>query len=157
MTLHELTISEAHRLLEQKKISSRELTKAALNRIRTIEHKVDAFITISEDMANDQAKQADQTISEGNMTPLTGIPIAVKDVMCTKGLRTTCGSKILENFIPPYDATVIAKLKKAGAVIIGKTNMDEFAMGSTTENSGIKITRNPFNPDHILLMRWLAR
>ena len=149
MTLHELTICEAHRLLNKKEISSQELTQAVIDRIRAVEPKVGAFITVSEDMALHQARQADQAISEGNMTSLTGVPLAVKDVMCTQGLRTTCGSKILENFIPPYDATVIAKLKKAGAVIIGKTNMDEFAMGSSTENSGIKLTHNPFSLDRI--------
>ena len=96
-----------------------------------------------------QAEDADKRIGLGDNGPLTGIPMAIKDVMCTEGTVTTCGSKILDNFVPPYDATVISKLKQAGAVIIGKANMDEFAMGSSTENSGIKLTRNPWNPDYI--------
>ena len=145
MKLHELTIGEAHRLLKNKKISSVELTRAVLDRIDTVEGKVDAFITISEQTAMEQAKAADQKIAGGHCKPLTGIPLAVKDVICIQGIRTTCASKILENFIPPYSATVIQKLRREGAVTLGKTNMDEFAMGSSTENSGIKNTRNPWD------------
>jgi len=143
--LHELTIQEAHRLLENKEISSEELTRAILERIQGVEDRVDAFITVAADEALHQAKEADQKIAQGRCEPLTGIPLAIKDVICARGMRTTCGSKILENFIPPYDATVIGILKKAGAVIVGKSNMDEFAMGSSTENSGYKITRNPWD------------
>jgi aspartyl-tRNA(Asn)/glutamyl-tRNA(Gln) amidotransferase subunit A len=145
LKLHELTIGEAHRLLKNKKISSVELTRAVLDRIDTVEGKVDAFITISEQTAMEQAKAADQKIAGGHCKPLTGIPLAVKDVICIQGIRTTCASKILENFIPPYSATVIQKLRREGAVTLGKTNMDEFAMGSSTENSGIKNTRNPWD------------
>ena len=145
MKLYELTIGEAHRLLKNKEISSVELTRAVLDRINTVEGNVDAFITISEQTAMEQAKAADQKIAGGHCKPLTGIPRAVKDVICIQGMRTTCASKILENFIPPYSATVIEKLWREGAVTLGKTNMDEFAMGSSTENSGIKNTRNPWD------------
>ncbi len=149
MQLYELTISEAHRLLTEKKISARELTLAVLDRIAAVDGKIDAFITVSGDLALQQAERADARIAAGNATPLTGIPLGIKDLMCTRSLPTTCGSKILEGFMPPYDATVIQKLNEAGAVIVGKLNMDEFAMGSSTENSGIKTTRNPWRPDCI--------
>ncbi|MCP4351923.1 MAG: Asp-tRNA(Asn)/Glu-tRNA(Gln) amidotransferase subunit GatA [Desulfobacterales bacterium] len=145
MNLYELTVQEAHNLLKQKEISSQELTKAVLDRISAVDEKVGAFITVADEMAMLQAQLADKEISQGNISALTGIPLSVKDLMCTKGLLTTCGSKILGNFVPPYDATVVEKLKKQGAVIVGKTNMDEFAMGSSNEHSGIKITRNPWD------------
>ena len=145
MQLHQLTINEAHQLLKNKKISSRELTQAVLDRIETVESKIDAYITISAELALQQADHADEAISKGHCLPLTGIPLGIKDLICTEAFATTCGSRILENFRPPYDATVIRKLKNAGAVILGKLNMDEFAMGSSTENSGIKITRNPWD------------
>ena len=133
--LHQLAISQAHQLLKEKKVSSVELTKATLARLGKVEDKVRACVTISEDAALEQAKEADKAISNGKIKPLTGIPALVKDNMCTKGIKTTCSSKTLENFIPPYDATVIEKVKADKAVILGKTNMDEFAMGSSTENS----------------------
>jgi aspartyl-tRNA(Asn)/glutamyl-tRNA(Gln) amidotransferase subunit A len=142
-------MAEAHQLLKSKKISSRELTRAVLDRIDAVESKVDAYISISEQLAMQQAGQADEAISRGKWLPLTGIPLGIKDLICTQAFATTCGSRILENFVPPYDATVIRKLKDAGAVIVGKLNMDEFAMGSSTENSGIKITRNPWDPTRI--------
>lgn len=145
MKLYELTIGKAQELLKNREISSVELTRAVLDRIRLIEEKVDAYITITDKEAIESAKQADKTISEGKGSLLTGIPIAVKDLICTRGIRTTCASKILENFTPPYDAFVIEKLKENGAVIVGKTNMDEFAMGSSTEHSGFKLTRNPWD------------
>jgi len=149
MKLNELTIHKAHELLKQKEISSVELTRAVLDRIEAVDDKVGAYITVAGDMAMKQAQLADRAISNGKCRPLTGIPLAIKDLICTKGLKTTCASKILENFIPQYNATVIKKLNNQGAVIIGKTNMDEFAMGSSTENSGLKLTCNPWKFTHI--------
>ncbi|RPH48230.1 MAG: Asp-tRNA(Asn)/Glu-tRNA(Gln) amidotransferase subunit GatA, partial [Desulfobacteraceae bacterium] len=145
MKLYELTIKEAHELLKKREISSQELTVAVLDRIAAVDEKIGAFITVAGESAVREAKLADKAIAKGDVRTLTGIPLAVKDLICTKGIRTTCASKILDNFIPPYDATVISRLKKAGAVIVGKLNMDEFAMGSSTENSGIKLTRNPWD------------
>lgn len=149
MQLHELTIQKAHELLKAKEISSLELTQDVLDRIDAVEKQVDAFITIIREAAIEQAKLADKRISTGDISYLSGIPLAIKDLICTKGVRTTCGSKILESYIPPYDATVIKKLKAEGAIILGKMNMDEFAMGSSTEHSGIKITRNPWDLNRI--------
>jgi len=149
MNLYELTIHEAHNLLKNKEISSQELTKSVLNRIESVEPRVGAYITFAGETALAQAERADKAIAEGNIIPLTGIPLAIKDLICTEDLRTTCASKILENFVPPYDAFVIKKLKKASAVIVGKVNMDEFAMGSSTEHSGIKPTHNPWDLAYI--------
>ncbi len=149
MQLYELTITEAHQLLKNKEVSSKELTRAVLDRIAAIDGKIDAFITVSEENAIEQADQADALLAGGCATALTGIPLGIKDLMCIRTMATTCGSQILKNFIPPYDATVIKKLKDAGAVIVGKLNMDEFAMGSSTENSGVKITRNPWDTSRI--------
>jgi aspartyl-tRNA(Asn)/glutamyl-tRNA(Gln) amidotransferase subunit A len=144
--LHQLTIHEAHGLLKQRKISSTELTKSVLKRIVEIEGKVHACVTIVEDIALKEAKKVDDYIKTAHeITPLTGIPTLIKDVICTRGIRTTCSSKMLENFVPPYDATVIGKLKAQKAVIVGKTNMDEFAMGSSTEHSAFFPTHNPWD------------
>ncbi len=145
MNLYELTIDKAHELLKKKEISSVDITKAVLKRIEEADPKIDAFITIDKDYAINQAKEADKRISQGKISYLTGIPLSIKDLICTKGMRTTCASKILENFIPPYDAHVMEKLKAQNAVIVGKVNMDEFAMGSSTENSGFKVTKNPWD------------
>jgi len=144
--LRQLTIHEAHQLLKQRRISSTELTKSVLERIGEIEGKVHACVTIVEDIALKTAEKVDNQIrTSREISPLTGIPALIKDVMCTKGIRTTCGSRMLESFVPPYDATVIEKLKAQQAVIIGKTNMDEFAMGSSTEHSAFSPTHNPWD------------
>jgi len=148
--MHNKTAHELHSLLINKKISSIELTEAVLGQIDKVEDKILAYVTLTKEEALKQAKAADERIKNNqNVTPLTGIPIAVKDNMCTKGILTTCSSKILANYIPPYDATIVTKLKQAGAVILGKTNMDEFAMGSSTENSGIHPTHNPWNIQNV--------
>lgn len=143
--LYQLTIHEAHELLKQRKISSVELTKSVLRRISQIEDKLHACVTIADESALKQAKKIDDCIKNGDIAPLTGIPVLVKDIICTKGIRTTCCSKILENFVPPYDATVIEKLKAQKAVMLGKSNMDEFAMGSSTEHSAFFPTHNPWD------------
>ncbi|MFC1540694.1 Asp-tRNA(Asn)/Glu-tRNA(Gln) amidotransferase subunit GatA [Candidatus Margulisiibacteriota bacterium] len=141
-----LTAHELHNPLSDKKISSLELTQTVLERIDKVESQTRAYVTVTKEAALKQARAADERLkNDQNVTPLTGIPIAVKDNMCTQGITTTCSSKILANYIPPYDATIVAKLKAAGAVIIGKTNLDEFAMGSSTENSGLHPTHNPWD------------
>jgi aspartyl-tRNA(Asn)/glutamyl-tRNA(Gln) amidotransferase subunit A len=143
------TIHEAHRLLKAGEISSVELTKHYLARVAHAEPELHALITIDEAGALCQAAKADEMIAAGNAGPLTGVPAIVKDNICTKGLRTTCSSKMLENFVPPYSATVVEKMSAAGAVIIGKSNLDEFAMGSSTENSAFFTTRNPWDVSRV--------
>ncbi len=145
MKLYELTIEKAHELLKERTISSEELTRSVLDRIESMDEKINAFITVAKDHALIQAGRADRKIADNKMTPLTGIPMGIKDLICTKGIRTTCGSHILENFVPPYNASVIKKLQDAGAVMVGKLNMDEFAMGSTTEASVFGPTKNPWD------------
>jgi aspartyl-tRNA(Asn)/glutamyl-tRNA(Gln) amidotransferase subunit A len=140
-----LTIHETRQLLGKKQLSSVELTKACLERIHQVEPKVHALVTITDELALKQAKKADELIAKGNVHPLTGIPAVIKDNMCTRGVLTTCSSKMLENFVPPYDATVVEKLNECGAVIVGKANMDEFAMGSSTEHSAFFTTHNPWD------------
>jgi aspartyl-tRNA(Asn)/glutamyl-tRNA(Gln) amidotransferase subunit A len=142
---NQLTIHEAHRLLKTKQLSSVELTKAYLERIHQVEPKVHALVTITDEPALRQAQKADELIANGDANPLTGIPVVIKDNICTRGILTTCSSKMLENFVPPYDAAVIEKLDGCGAVMIGKANMDEFAMGSSNEHSAFFPTHNPWD------------
>ncbi|MFC1952718.1 Asp-tRNA(Asn)/Glu-tRNA(Gln) amidotransferase subunit GatA [Chloroflexota bacterium] len=142
---YQLTIHEASVLLKDKKLSSIELTEACLNRIRQLESKIGATVTVTDELAMEQARKADDLLAKGNTSPLTGIPALIKDNMCTKGIPTTCSSKMLENFVPPYDAAVVERLNVAGMVMVGKANMDEFAMGSSTENSALSITHNPWD------------
>ncbi len=149
MDLYALTLAKARELLAQGEISSVELTSALLDRIARHDHKIKAFLTVDTQGALAQARAADDCIARGHASPLTGIPIALKDLLCTQGVKTTCGSRILEDFIPQYDATVVTKLKQEKAVLLGKTNLDEFAMGSSTENSAFQITKNPWAPDRV--------
>lgn len=138
-----LTISEAAERLRRREFSVLELTRACLERIAAVDPKLNAFITVTEEEAMAQAEAADRRLKAGAAATLCGIPLGIKDIYCTAGVRTTCASKILENFVPPFDASVIAKLRREGAVFVGKTNMDEFAMGSSTENSAFGPTANP--------------
>ena len=145
-----LTLHEAGEKLRKHELSSQELTLAAFQRISETDDKVHAYITLCRDAALAQAREADERLKQdGNAQPLLGIPIAVKDNFLTRGLRTTCASKILGDFMPPYDATVIKHIRDAGAVITGKTNLDEFAMGSSAENSAFFPTRNPWNMERV--------
>jgi aspartyl-tRNA(Asn)/glutamyl-tRNA(Gln) amidotransferase subunit A len=149
MELHQLTIHELQKLIRSKEVNSSDIVKSVFKRIDAVEGSVHAYITLMKEYALAEAAKADRCISEGTIKALTGIPIALKDIVCTKGFLTTCGSRILYNYIPPYDATVVEKLKDAGAVFTGKTNMDEFAMGSSTETSYFGITKNPWALDRI--------
>lgn len=150
MELFRMTAHELAELFRRREISSYEATRAILTRIAEVEPKVQAYVSVTGDEALRMAQEADERFAKGEARgPLDGIPIAIKDNMCTRGVLTTCASKILGNFVPPYDATTVAKLREAGAVFVGKTNMDEFAMGSSTENSGIKPTYNPWDLSRI--------
>ncbi len=147
--MHEKSIAELSAGLRKGAFSSLELTQHFLQRIETLDPRLNSFITRASETALAAAKQADQRIRQGTATALTGIPIAHKDIFCTQGLRTSCGSRMLDNFIAPYDATVVARLKEAGAVILGKTNMDEFAMGSSNETSWYGPVKNPWDETRV--------
>ena len=150
MSLHELTIHELGEKLRRREVSSVELTEAVFARIAATEEHIGSYVTLCRESALEEARRADARLkTNGGAAALLGIPIALKDIFITKGIRTTCCSKILGNFVPPYDGTAVAKLKAAGAVIVGKTNMDEFAMGSSTENSAFGVTRNPWNIERV--------
>lgn len=147
MRLNELTISELRKLLDNRDVTPREVLDDVYKRIGDVEDRVKAFISVTKDEAYKMADDAGLAIASNRTSLLTGIPVAVKDNMCTKGLKTTCASRILHNFIPPYESTVTARLAGQKYILTGKTNLDEFAMGSSTENSGFHTTRNPWNTE----------
>jgi len=143
--VHAWTLIEAARAIRDKEISSRELTRALLSRIERVDPKIHGYITVLPEYAMREAAACDEELAGGHTRgPLHGVPVALKDIFCTQGVRTTCASRILDNFDPPYDATVTKKIREAGAVLLGKHNMDEFAMGSSTETSRFGPTRNPW-------------
>jgi aspartyl-tRNA(Asn)/glutamyl-tRNA(Gln) amidotransferase subunit A len=147
--LLDLTIVQLREMLKKKEISSVELTRYYLERMSRIDNEIKAYVRPTEEVALKMAREADEKIARGEEAPLLGIPLGIKDILCTKGIETTCASHILKGFIPPYDATVMKKLKEAGYVHLGKLNMDEFAMGSSTENSAFQTTRNPWDTARI--------
>ena len=149
MELHTLTITEASAKLRAGEITSVELAQAMLSRIEAHNPALNAYLTVTADLALEQARTADERIKNGSASPLTGIPLAIKDVICVKGVPATAGSRILEGYVPPYNATVIERLLSAGAIILGKTNTDEFAMGSSTENSAFGVTHNPWDKTRV--------
>lgn len=147
--MHHKNIAELSAELSAKKVSSVELTKHFIDRIHHLDKKLNSFITVTEEYALQSARQADELRAQGKAGPLTGIPIAQKDIFCTDGIKTTCGSRMLDNFIAPYDATVVKNLKAAGTIMLGKTNMDEFAMGSSNETSYYGPVKNPWNLEYV--------
>jgi len=147
--LNWLSIEDAHAQLTSRQISSVELTQACLDRIDAVEDRVQSFLTLTPEIALAQAERADRMLAAGEGGPLTGVPVQIKDVMCTEGVTTTCASRMLENFVPVYNATAVEKLMAQGAVMLGKGNMDEFAMGSSCENSAFHPTRNPWDLDRV--------
>ena len=144
----EKTLRQIRKDIAERKISSEEATRSTLARIKECAD-LGSYVTVCEDEAIAAAKEADRRVAAGEDTPLLGVPVAVKDNICTEGVRTTCASRFLENYVPPYDAFVVKKLKAAGAVIVGKTNMDEFAMGSGSEYSAFGPVRNAIDPTRV--------
>ena len=150
MNLHGRTIHELHQMLVDREISSFELTQLVYAQIDRVEEKTAAYLTLTRDLALQQARAADERLRDGrDATPLTGIPIALKDVLCVRDVQSTAGSQILKGFVPPYNATVVERLDREGAVFLGKTNCDEFAMGSSNENSGYRPVHNPWDLDRV--------
>ncbi|HUO06100.1 MAG TPA: Asp-tRNA(Asn)/Glu-tRNA(Gln) amidotransferase subunit GatA [Candidatus Binataceae bacterium] len=147
--LNRLTIADAAARLKKREITAADLTRDCLDRIKAIDPKLRAFLTVCADEAMKQAEDADRRLAKGDAPALCGIPLGIKDIYATKGVRTTCASKILKNFVPPFDATVIERLRAEGAVFVGKTNLDEFAMGSSTENSAFGPTLNPCDLERV--------
>ena len=147
--LWQLSVAEASHLLSTKEISSVELTESFLRRIEEVDGRLRAYITVTADVALEQARAADRRIASGGGAALTGIPMQIKDLLSTEGTKTTCASRMLEDYVPVYDATAVAKLREQGAVLLGKGNMDEFGMGSSTENSAFFPTRNPWNTERV--------
>ena len=145
MELYSLSIEEALTAIDKGEISPVELTEAIFKRIEAVEDKIHSFVTLDKENSLIQARRTEDNIRRNIKQPFAGLPVAIKDNICTEGVRTTCSSKMLENFIPPYDSTVVKKLKEQGCILIGKTNLDEFAMGSSTENSSFGATRNPWD------------
>mgnify|MGYP000501949302 FL=1 len=145
MELKKQTLGSLREMLDTKQISAAELCKEYSDSIKTKDSDVLGYITVTEDEALKNAEKAQEIIDKGKAKALTGIPLAIKDNICTDGIRTTCASKMLENFVPPYDANVIEKLKAENYVLLGKTSMDEFAMGGSTQTSAFAKTRNPFD------------
>jgi aspartyl-tRNA(Asn)/glutamyl-tRNA(Gln) amidotransferase subunit A len=145
--LHEFTLTDLSRALRDGELSSREITESLLRRIDEHQEQLNAFITVTADLALQRADEADEARASGDESLLNGLPIVHKDLFCTEGVLTTCGSHILGNFVSPYDATVVERLNAAGAVMLGKTNMDEFAMGSSNETSYFGPVTNPWNMD----------
>jgi aspartyl-tRNA(Asn)/glutamyl-tRNA(Gln) amidotransferase subunit A len=146
VSIYSRTVAELAAGLRKKEFSSVELTKLYLDRIEAHQKALNAFVSVTREQALATAAEADRALAAGRAGPLTGVPIAHKDIFCTQGVRTTCGSRMLDNFVSPYDATVVTKLKAAGTIMLGKTNMDEFAMGSSNETSYYGPVRNPWNP-----------
>ena len=150
MSLMRLTAVELGKKIKAKEVTVEQAVREALDAIKAKEEKINGFVTVDEEGALKRAKEVQVKIDEGKLTgPLAGVPVAIKDNMCTKDMLTTCSSKILYNFVPTYSSEAVKKLEEAGAVIIGKTNMDEFAMGSTTETSAFGETKNPWNLEHV--------
>lgn len=149
MEYSKMNIAELSALLGRREVSARELAADALKKIAETDGRIGAYLTVAEEEAYRQADAADKMLADGTAGALTGIPFAMKDNICTKGVRTTCASKMLEHWLPVYDACVTERLKAAGAVMLGKTNMDEYAMGSSSENSALQLTRNPAAPDYV--------